>query len=181
MPETTANAAAGTSVDADTHYEIAQFLFREAELLDSRRFEEWLGLLADDIHYWMPARSYRSSRESSEEFAAPGGLAHFEEDKKTLAMRIVRLGTGMAWAEEPPSRTRHLITNIVAVHGDAEETYAVGANFVLHRDRPRDEPDILPGRREDVLRRRDGGLEIAKRVILIDQVVLTSKNLSMFF
>ena len=37
--------------------ELEKFLYSEARLLDERRLEEWLDLLAEEIHYWMPMRS----------------------------------------------------------------------------------------------------------------------------
>ena len=36
--------------------EVEQFLYMEAELLDDRRFSDWIELIADDIHYHMPIR-----------------------------------------------------------------------------------------------------------------------------
>jgi ethylbenzene dioxygenase beta subunit len=33
--------------------EVEQFLYREARLLDERRFHEWLALFTDDVRYWM--------------------------------------------------------------------------------------------------------------------------------
>ena len=45
-----------------------EFLFHEAQLLDSRRYQEWLELLTDDIHYWMPIRRTTTAKEVSQEF-----------------------------------------------------------------------------------------------------------------
>ena len=46
----------------ELYYEIEQFLLDEADLLDERRFEEWLELMTDDVHYWMPTRANRLAR-----------------------------------------------------------------------------------------------------------------------
>ena len=48
--------------------EIAAFLYREAELLDERRHEEWLALLAEDIRYWMPMRRNVKYGDNEREF-----------------------------------------------------------------------------------------------------------------
>lgn len=181
MGNTAVTSSDSAVVDVAVQYEIEQFLYREASLLDARRFTEWLDMLADDIQYWMPVRSNRISREISAEFTERHELAHFDEDKTSLTMRVFRLGTGMAWAEEPRSRTRHLISNVVVRPGNVDDTYRVESAFLVYRDRAGDEPDILPGARNDIIRRAEGGLELVSREILLDQVVLRTKNLSMFF
>ena len=93
-------------------FEVEEFLFMEADLLDSRKYDEWLECLADEIHYWMPIRRTTTAREVEREFTKPGGMAFFDDDKSVLALRVRRLAIGRAWAEDPPSRTRRLITNI---------------------------------------------------------------------
>jgi 3-phenylpropionate/cinnamic acid dioxygenase small subunit len=104
--------------------EVEQFLYREARLLDERRFHEWLELFTDDVHYWMGARTNRYPRSSKaiailspnryveDDHTREDELSILDETKETLAGRVARLDTGMAWAEDPPSRTRHVITNI---------------------------------------------------------------------
>jgi 3-phenylpropionate/cinnamic acid dioxygenase small subunit len=172
---------ADVSVDAGLHYEVEQFLFFEARLLDDRRFDEWWQLFTDDIHYWMPVRYNRQRRELDQETAQPDELAHFDEDKLSLYQRVYRLGTGMAWAEDPPSRTRHLITNVWVRHTDAEDELAVQSAFLVYRNRGDYEVDIWAGRRDDVIRRAGDSWQIANRKILIDQATILSKNLSIFF
>src|SRR5262249_47325129 len=44
--------------------EVEQFLYREARLLDERRFRDWLELFTDDVRYWMVMRSNRYLRGS---------------------------------------------------------------------------------------------------------------------
>jgi 3-phenylpropionate/cinnamic acid dioxygenase small subunit len=169
------------SVGADLHHEVTQFLFFEARLLDERRFDEWWQLFADDIHYWMPVRYNRQFRELDKETGAPGELAHFDEDKLSLYQRVYRLGTGRAWAEDPPSRTRHLITNVWARDTEVDDELAVQSAFLVYRNRGDYEVDIWAGRRDDVIRRVDDSWQIARREILIDQATILSKNLSVFF
>ena len=165
-------------------HEIEKFVHLEALLLDERRFEEWLDLFSDDIRYWMPTRSVRYERESHLEHSEYGEVAHFDEDKRGLEERVTRLRSGMAWAEDPPSRTRHLFTNVMVEAGEEADEYLVRTNFLLYRGRLQREVDIFVGVREDVLRRspeEEYGWLIARRKVTLDQSVLLAKNLSVFF
>src|ERR1700720_3842245 len=177
----------------DVLREVEQFLYREARLLDERRFREWLELFTDDVRYWMGARSNRYPRTSKaiailspnryveDDHTREDELSIFDETKETLGGRVARLETGMAWAEDPPSRTRHLITNIEVAGGEAGPELTVHSNFMVYRSRAETEQDFYVGARQDLLRRVDGGLKIARRKLTLDQNVLAAKNLSIFF
>jgi 3-phenylpropionate/cinnamic acid dioxygenase small subunit len=172
--------------------EVEQFLYREARLLDERRFHEWLELFTDDVRYWMVTRSNIYPRSSKaiaildpsrnvDENVDEDGLAILDESKKTLEGRVARLETGMAWAEDPPSRTRHLIANVEVAPGDTPSELAVYSNFIVYRNRSETEQDFYVGTRRDTLRRADGALRISKRKMTLDQNVLVAKNVSIFF
>lgn len=166
--------------------EVAEFLYREAELLDTRRYADWLGLLADDIRYWMPMRRNVKFGEEAHEFTRETiDIAWFDEGKETLTRRVRQIETGIHWAEEPQSRISHLVSNVQLVEAtpslaDAKEV-AVRCRFLIYRNRVETETDILVGKREDVLRRAGEGWQIARRKIVLDQNVLLSKNLTFFF
>jgi 3-phenylpropionate/cinnamic acid dioxygenase small subunit len=173
--------------------EVEQFLYREARLLDERRFHEWLELFTDDVRYWMPGRSNRYPKSSKaiaildpdryteEELTKEDELAILDETKETLGRRIARLDTGMAWAEDPPSRTRHMVSNIEVEPGDAASELRVFSNFLVYRSRSETEQDFYVGARQDVLRHVDSAWKIARRKIILDQNVLLAKNVSIFF
>ncbi len=161
-------------------YEIEQYYYTEAALLDDRRFDEWLALFAEDAHYWMPIRRTMTNNELDKEFTAPGAMSFFDDDRMMLAARVKKLDTGYSWSEDPPSRTRHLITNIRIVRDEASEL-RVHTNFHLYRTRLNSEEDNWIGSRKDVLRRTSDGLKIVSRHILLEQTVLLSRNLSSFF
>ncbi|WP_432842231.1 3-phenylpropionate/cinnamic acid dioxygenase subunit beta [Dactylosporangium sp. CA-092794] len=161
-------------------FEIEQFYTREAALLDEHRYDEWIELFTEDTHYFMPIRRTMSRRELSREFTKPGEMAFFDDDKRVLANRVAKVGTGTAWAEDPPSRTRHIITNVRVVDDSGTEL-TVQTNFLLYRTRLKSEEDQWIGRREDVLRRVGDGLRIARRFVFLDQTLLLSQNLSNFF
>ena len=173
--------------------EVEQFLYREARMLDDRRFKEWLTLFTGDVRYWMVNRSNRYPRHSKaisildparyveDDINSDDELAILDEDKSTLEARVARLDTGMAWAEDPPSRTRHMISNI-EVEGDASDgEIKVYSNFIVYRSRAQLEEDFYVGARQDLLRRVDGEWKIARRRLVLDQNVLSAKNVSVFF
>ena len=119
--------------------EVEQFLYREARLLDDRRFRDWLELFCDDVHYWMTSRTNRYPKNSKalsildpdryveDDTGADEELAILDETKETLTARVARLDTGMAWAEDPPSRTRHLVMNIEVAARPSRISMSAGA------------------------------------------------------
>lgn len=178
----------GSLADLQTHFEVEQLYYREAELLDDGRYADWLELLADDLDYWMPTRSNRLRRQQALSVAQRGEAAFYDESKESLAWRIRRFDSGMAWAEDPPSRTRHLVTNVVVRHADPDQhdgftphDLVVRSVFLVYRNRLEREENMFAGGRTDLLRRTSTGLLVARRTILLDQNVLQSKNISTFF
>jgi 3-phenylpropionate/cinnamic acid dioxygenase small subunit len=93
----------------------------------------------------------------------------------------MRLDTGMAWAEDPPSRTRHLISNIEVIPDASGPEVTVHCNYIVYRSRGESEQDFYVGAREDRLRQVETGWKIARRRLVLDQNVLSAKNLSTFF
>jgi biphenyl 2,3-dioxygenase subunit beta len=162
------------------HHEIEQFYYREAALLDDRRYNEWLDLFTEDATYWMPIRRTKTTKELDTEFAPRGAIAFLDDNKMLLSMRVKKLETGYSWAEDPPSRQRHIITNIRVVSREGEE-FAVHSNFHVYRTRLNSEETSWIGHREDRLRRVGETLKIAGRSIFLEQTVLLSRNLSNFF
>ena len=166
--------------------EVDEFLYYEADLLDARRYDDWLALLADDVRYWMPMRRNVKVDDLEREFTREGrDISWFDEGKQTLTRRVRQIQTGIHWAEEPVSRISHVISNIRLLEANpswAEPAeVAVGCRFLVYRNRVETETDILVGKREDLLRRVEGELKITRRRILLDQNVLLSKNLTFFF
>jgi 3-phenylpropionate/cinnamic acid dioxygenase small subunit len=165
--------------------EIEQFLYHEAELLDERRYEEWLALFAEDAQYFMPMRRNVPHDEPEREFTRAGlDVNWFDEGKDTLTRRVKQILTGIHWAEEPPSRICHLISNVQVLTATPEAAPAevtVKSRFLVYRNRVETETDFLVGKREDLLRRVNGGWQIARRKIVLDQNVLLAKNLTVFF
>ena len=166
--------------------DVEAFLYHEANLLDDRRYEEWLDLLSDDVRYWVPMRRNVKFGELEREFTREGqDINWFDEGKATLTQRVRQILTGVHWAEEPLSRLSHLVTNVEILDAsptpaDAEEV-SLRCRFIIYRNRVETETDLLVGRREDSLRRVEGEWQIAKRQVFLDQNVLLAKNLTFFF
>ncbi|MHB8575920.1 MAG: 3-phenylpropionate/cinnamic acid dioxygenase subunit beta [Dehalococcoidia bacterium] len=165
--------------------EVEEFLYHEAELLDERRFEEWLALLTEDVRYWMPLRrNVRFGDDGRESTREGQDVAWFDEDKPTLTKRVQQILTGIHWAEEPRSRVCHMVSNVQVAAAEAQgegEEVTVRCRFLIYRNRLQDETDFLVGKREDRLRRVGDSFQIARRAITLDQSVLLAKNLTVFF
>lgn len=162
-------------------YEVEQFLYQEAALLDERRYTQWLGLLAEDIHYHLPVRMNRLRRDLAQEYTRPGEQAHFDDRLPSLKARVGRLESGMAWSETPASRTRRLISNVRLQLAEAAQELEVRSHFLVYRSRQESEVDLFAGERLDRLRRGPGGWRIARRTIHLDQATLHTGNLGLFF
>lgn len=166
--------------------EIAAFLYHEAELLDARRYADWLALLAEDIRYWMPMRRNVRADALDREFTREGTDVNWlDEGKETLIRRVRQIETGIHWAEEPLSRICHIVANVQLTEArpspEAAREAAVTSRFLIYRNRVETETDILVGKREDLLRRAGDRWQIARRRIVLDQNVLLAKNLTFFF
>jgi 3-phenylpropionate/cinnamic acid dioxygenase small subunit len=161
--------------------EIEEFIAMEAELLDERRYNEWIQLIADDIHYHVPIRrNMKFGEQARENSSADSEISWIDEGKRILVGRVRQIMTGIHWCEEPLSRVRHVISNVqvVAVRGDEVEERD---RFIVYRNRMQDEWDLCAGKREQVLRRDSAtGWTIAKRTVILDQNVLLAKNITFF-
>jgi 3-phenylpropionate/cinnamic acid dioxygenase small subunit len=173
-------AETGLSERALLQYEVEQFLYAEAALLDARRYRDWLGLLADDIAYWMPIRRTVTSADIDREFTRPGEVAYFDDDRAYLEVRVRKLEAGSAWSEDPPSRSRHFVTNVRILEVAGDEI-TLEACFHVHRTRLEADVDSWIGRRVDVLRRSGAGFLLVKRHLFLDQTVIQSTNMSTIF
>ena len=170
-----------TLTDINLQHAVEHFYREEAAALDEKRFHDWLDLFSDDTHYWMPIRRTRTVDQLDKEFTAKDEMAYFDDDKAMLEMRVRKLDTGYSWSEDPPSRTRHVISNVRIIE-DNPGDLVVETNFILYRTRLNSEEDMWVGMRRDRLRKGgDQGYLITERNIFLDQTVLLSKNLSNFF
>lgn len=170
------------NVPLELHYDIEQFLYREAELLDDWQFRAWLALMSGDIHYSMRTTVNAQTRDRRRGIEPPTTWI-FNDTHFQLERRIARLETGMAWAEEPPSRTRHLVTNVRVQPAATPDEYDVRVNYLLYRAQKERDETFYVGRRLDRLRRAANphGWQVCRREITLDQATLNSHNLSVLF
>ena len=180
MSDTTTKATPGVD-QLLLRYAVELFLNHEADLLDNREFEAWLDLLAEDIRYWMPLSRNTAFGQWDAEYTREGrDLNWFDEGKFELEQRVKQILTGKHWAEEPISRTSHMVSNI-QVSEEAGGDIGVRCRFLVYRNRTETETDFFVGKREDRLRPDGDGFKIAARRIFLDQNVLLAKNLTIFF
>jgi hypothetical protein len=107
---------------------LAEFVYREARLLDEKRFDAWYDLFTDDARYWMPLTR-----------GQPDGRTHtslFYEDKLLLKVRIERLRHPNAFSQQQPSYCQHILQQPVLEHAGpaASGVPPSAAGFVLSAD-----------------------------------------------
>ena len=143
---------------------VESFLYREARLMDENAYDEWLSLWTDDALYWVPCN--RDDSDPAREISA------IYDDRSRLQGRIDRLKSGVAFAQDPKSRMRRLISNIEIEEADHGELI-VSSNFMLVELR-RSKQDLFAGRTIHRLRSEGDSFRIChKKVLLVnnDEVI----------
>jgi p-cumate 2,3-dioxygenase beta subunit len=150
--------AEGTSL----REEVEVFLYQEAQLLDTWNLSAWKMLFTPEGRYLIPALGEpdATSRES---------LYLVSDDRLRIESRVEQLLGRTAWAENPPSRTRHLVSNVL-VRPEGQIIHAM-ANFAIYRLR-HEMIDTYIGRYEHQLTRIDGALRFLVRKSVLDLEVL---------
>jgi 3-phenylpropionate/cinnamic acid dioxygenase small subunit len=176
-----AESPAATEVDVvermRVQYEVEQFLYREAQLLDERRYGDWLELFSLDVIYRAPVRV---TREGLDDVVDDNGLCIFDDDYGQLELRVQGVQVKSAWAEIPPSRSRRTIS-CVQVEPLENGDLRARSNFIVYRTRAENIEHWFVGTRVDVLRRRGESFQIMRRDILFDTVAFATDNISLLF
>ena len=171
-----------------TWFEVLQWYYREARLLDDRRFDRWLELLAPDVSYRVPSRYLRNPGDvgdfatwSVERELSDGAhnLDLIDDDRAALCKRIARLTSGMAWAESPPSFTRRLVSNLEIE--TADDCIRTVTALVLVKNRATERELWSAQRRDELVRDASGALQLRARLVVLDDAVLPAANLSAIF
>ena len=156
---------------------IENFLYAEAHLLENNNFDEWLTYFTEDVRYWMPVRQNIDQPINQEDpFES---FALFDDDKESLKLRVLRINTGQAHAEVPPSVTQRYITNVFAKSLGSEKLQ-VHSNFMVYQERRGQHAVTFYGRREDTFIDENRTFKIQKRKIELAQVILPT-TISVFF
>lgn len=172
-------ASVAVPVGSPTYNEVVEWLYREAELLDDGHEARWLEeMVSRDVEYRVPLRQ-TVERARGTGFA--DGAYHLDETHGSLASRVARNQTAYAWAEDPPSRIRHFVSN-VRVDEAGDGSLAVRSNLLIMRTRQEQTtPQTFAGERRDALRHEDGALRLLRRTVLLDLTVIGTHNLAIFF
>ena len=173
------SVAAEVPYGSSIHDQVMHFLIREARLLDHRDLSAWGEMLAEDLTYFAPVRITQRVQNFSDEFGATG---HYDDDYGSIMARIGRLvSTSSAWSEDPASRVRRFVSNVSVWETKKADEYEVSSYLLLTRNRAdQREYKQLSAERNDLLRWSDGKFKLARREILVDQVVLGMPNFAIF-
>lgn len=180
MPQMPSLKAGETKLSAELSRALEQNLYREARLLDQEKYNEWLSMLADDIHYFMPGIETRYRRDKTDQVGSLTRMAYYNDDLDDLKKRLRRLDTGTAWSEDPATRYVHMISNVETEATATPGEYRVYSNFCAYRNRNERDQDTLYGHREDIWRDTADGFKLVKRSIILKMNVLLSKNLNVY-
>jgi p-cumate 2,3-dioxygenase subunit beta len=140
--------------------EVEELFFREAELLDTWRLDEWMAMLTDDASYFVPPNDVPDADHRAALFTIADNNARLKE-------RVRRVKDRNCHAEYPHSRTRRLIGN-VRVTSEAGDAIEAAANFIVHRFRRGEDVRVFVGQYRYKLRREGGELKIAERRAILD-------------
>ena len=167
--------------------EIEEFLYDESNLLDERRFKEWLDTLAEDLRYFMPMEfNVKAGEHAKRELTKrEEQMSWFNEGKWTLMKRAEQILTGVHWAEEPLSRVCRMVSNVqlsaINTNESGEMEVDTTSRFLIYQNRCEYEQYFFVGDRMDRIRKTADGWKLASREIRIHQNVLLAKNLTVFF
>jgi 3-phenylpropionate/cinnamic acid dioxygenase small subunit len=161
------NADLSLAVTAGVYHDIQHFLFREALLLDHRRFDEWTALLANDVVFRMPAGFAREIG-----IDTPAGLEYFHDDRRAIGARLKRLHDRC----EPPgaqqpcaTQTLRFIANVIVCPCDRDEYNVLSYVLLTVVKTGEAQSTVFSAERYDRLRRSSRSFKIVRREIVMDQ------------
>lgn len=167
-------------VSLEEQREVEQALYREARFMDCERYDDWVEMLADDLHYYMPGVETRYRRDKTDQIHDLNRMAYYNDNREDIKKRLMRLKTGTAWSEDPATRYLHIVSNVEVEAAEKPNEYRAYSNLLVYRNRNERDEDTLLASREDIWRREGGQLKLVKRLILLKQNVLLSKNLNVY-
>lgn len=170
----------GMTVSLETAHALTQTLYREARMLDDENYNEWVKMLADDLHYHMPGIETRYRKDKTDQVGDLTRMAFYNDSLEEIKKRLLRLETGTAWSEDPATRYTHIVTNVEVEHTDTNGEYRVYSNFYAYRNRNERDEDSLIGTRTDIWREAGESYQLVRRRIILKHNVLLSKNLNIY-
>jgi 3-phenylpropionate/cinnamic acid dioxygenase small subunit len=178
-PASSPDLADRVAIGSQEYNEILEFLYDEAHLLDNMKFAEWGKLLTADLVYTVPLRTTRKAAENAKTIVR--SVQHYDDNFRSIMGRIARLTTASAWAEDPPSRIRRMVSNVRVYRSAKPDEFRVHSYLLVTRNRFESEDfDLMSAERRDLLRRDGSHYQIARRDVILDQAVLGMQNLAFF-
>lgn len=180
------------SVTPELQLSVEQFYYQEARLLDSRQYQQWFALVTEELRYIVPSRvnvmvnnrergnEDMISVERELEGADSDGCPLREEGYLQMMVRVERAFKMNSWSENPPARTRRLVSN-VEILADEDNALKVISNFHMHYARPGNNNYLYAGQRRDTLCRVDGHYKIAHREVVLDYANIDYPTVGLFF
>lgn len=160
-PAVAKSAAPKARVSPEQQLEIERFLYDQAEILDEKRWADWLALFAVDGHYWMPAHETDTTGD--------GVPSIFYEDVDLMRVRAKRVNHPRAWSQKPPHRTTHVVSNVIVESIDqATGDVVVRSKFHMEEFRRDDLRHFAGKYRHHLIRTRDGYRIKLQRVDLVN-------------
>jgi 3-phenylpropionate/cinnamic acid dioxygenase small subunit len=169
-------------IDSAAKERISEFCVYESRLLDQRRFNQWLDLLTEDFTYVVPAPLTPDSPLGQPWSEASSVLDETKHSLQSLwATRFLPENIDYAWGENPPQRTRRFVTNLAISSAERDNEYAVESNLLLSFVRRSDPASLIPAGRHDTIRDEGGVLKLARRVVYLDQTLMTVTHMRLIF
>lgn len=148
---------------------VEQFLYREALLLDEKRWAEWLALYTEDCFYWVPSVPGQKDPVDT--------VSLYAEDRMRMEMRIIRITHPHAWSQDFPTRMSHVVGNVMldpeggkGAEGGIDPKADLVVRSTLHiLEHRKEEQRLFGGTVRHWLRRAGGDFRIAlKRIDLVN-------------
>lgn len=160
-----------------TRPEAEDLLYREARLLDERRFDAWLAMYSEDVVFWMPAWKTETTLTSDPD--AELSLIYYE-GRQNLQDRMWRMASGLSNASSIPARVAHIVGNVIVEASSDHEATILSAFTTHHHDPRSDRTHVFFGHYRHVFRQTEGQwLIAAKTIILMNDCIPTVADLYM--
>lgn len=161
-------------------YDLEQFFYREAHLLDTWQLRTWAESLTDDFLYEVPVPVVLEGRDAA---SHSSDFFFCEETRQSLEIWFRRIDPDIfeiAYGENPKQRCRHMVTN-VRVESISGNEISIRSNLLFANRHEADPVEILTGERHDVVRMTGDGLRLARRTFYVDPIIQTLFHLHVIF
>ncbi len=111
-----------------TRFQVEDFIYAEAALLDAWRLDDWLALYTPDCRYEIGP----TGKSDAAQLSPDSSLFLVADNRFRLEQRVIRLQKPTAHAEYPHSRSRRVYAN-VRVLEDAPGAVRASASFATFR------------------------------------------------